>query len=71
MCTESILRESYGPSGVNLRPHRVLVCTLDGSGRMRAGDLFAIGPGHESEIIGDDNYVSLHLTGVEEYLKTM
>ena len=38
---------------------------------MRPGDLFAIGPGHESEVVGDGNYVSLHLTGVDEYLKTM
>jgi hypothetical protein len=38
---------------------------------MRAGDLFAIGPGHESEVVGEGNYASLHLTGLEEYLKTM
>jgi len=32
-----------------------------------AGDLFAIGPGHDSWVIGDDPYVSLHFLGADDY----
>ena len=33
------------------------------------GDVFAIGPGHDSWVIGDEPYVSLHLLGASEYAK--
>jgi hypothetical protein len=33
------------------------------------GDLFAIGPGHDSEVLGDEPYVSLHLMGADAYAK--
>jgi quercetin dioxygenase-like cupin family protein len=33
------------------------------------GDLFHIRPGHESWVIGDQPYVSLHLLGAESYAK--
>ena len=33
------------------------------------GDLFAIGPGHDSWVVGDEPYVSLHLLGASEYAK--
>lgn len=33
------------------------------------GDLFAIPAGHDSEVIGDEPYVSLHLTGGESYAR--
>ena len=33
------------------------------------GDLFAIGPGHDSEVIGDEPYVSLHLMGADAYAR--
>ena len=36
---------------------------------MEPGDLFAIGPGHDSWVIGDESYVSLHLLGASEYAK--
>jgi mannose-6-phosphate isomerase-like protein (cupin superfamily) len=32
-----------------------------------AGDLYAIGPGHDSWVVGDEPYVSLHFTGADEY----
>lgn len=32
-----------------------------------AGDFFAIPPGHDSWVIGDERYVSLHLQGAETY----
>lgn len=34
---------------------------------MRAGDLFSIGPGHDSAVVGDEPYESLHFVGTEEY----
>lgn len=34
---------------------------------MRAGDVFYIGPGHDSWVVGDDPYVSLHFMGAEKY----
>jgi len=32
-----------------------------------AGDLYAIGPGHDSWVVGDEPYVSLHFMGADEY----
>jgi hypothetical protein len=34
---------------------------------MRAGDLFYVAPGHDSWVIGDEPYVSLHLMGAGGY----
>lgn len=31
------------------------------------GDLFAVGPGHDSWVVGDEPYTSLHFTGAAEY----
>ena len=36
---------------------------------MRAGDLFYIGPGHDSWVVGDKPYVSLHFLGAEHYAR--
>jgi quercetin dioxygenase-like cupin family protein len=36
---------------------------------MRAGDIFHIGPGHDSWVIGDEPYVSLHLLGGGAYAR--
>lgn len=36
---------------------------------LKAGDIFEIGPGHESEVTSDVNYVSIHLKGIEQYLE--
>lgn len=44
-------------------------CQMD-DGRyyeMRAGELFYIGPGHDSWVVGDEPYVSLHFLGAEDY----
>ena len=44
-------------------------CQMD-DGRyyeMKAGDLFYIGPGHDSWVVGDEPYVSLHFLGAEHY----
>ena len=34
---------------------------------MKAGDLFYIAPGHDSWVVGDEPYVSLHFMGAEQY----
>jgi len=31
------------------------------------GDIFYIGPGHDSWVVGDEPYVSLHLLGAAQY----
>ena len=42
----------------------------DGSSReMKAGDIFYVAPGHDSWVIGDEPYVSIHLMGAEQYGK--
>lgn len=33
------------------------------------GDLFHVAPGHDSWVVGDEPYVSLHLMGSESYAK--
>jgi quercetin dioxygenase-like cupin family protein len=40
----------------------------DGTERvMREGELFYVPPGHDSWVVGDELYVSLHLMGGERY----
>jgi quercetin dioxygenase-like cupin family protein len=34
---------------------------------MRGGDVFYIAPGHDSWVVGDEPYVSLHLLGAADY----
>lgn len=34
---------------------------------MKAGDVFYIAPGHDSWVVGDELYVSLHLMGASDY----
>lgn len=34
---------------------------------MKAGDVFHIPPGHDSWVVGDEPYVSLHLIGANRY----
>ncbi len=34
---------------------------------MKAGDIFYIAPGHDSWVVGDEPYVSLHFMGASEY----
>jgi mannose-6-phosphate isomerase-like protein (cupin superfamily) len=34
---------------------------------MRTGDVFYIAPGHDSWVVGDEPYVSLHFLGAEKY----
>jgi len=36
---------------------------------MRAGDLFYIAPGHDSWVVGNEPYVSLHFMGAGEYAR--
>jgi quercetin dioxygenase-like cupin family protein len=42
----------------------------DGTERvMKPGDLFYVPPGHDSWVVGDEPYVSLHFLGADEYAK--
>ena len=34
---------------------------------MKAGDVFYIPPGHDSWVVGDEPYVSLHFMGADDY----
>jgi quercetin dioxygenase-like cupin family protein len=34
---------------------------------MKAGDVFYIPPGHDSWVVGDEPYVSLHFMGAQDY----
>jgi quercetin dioxygenase-like cupin family protein len=36
---------------------------------MKAGDVFFIGPGHDSWVVGDQPYVSIHFLGAGDYAK--
>jgi quercetin dioxygenase-like cupin family protein len=36
---------------------------------LSAGDLFHIPPGHDSWVVGDEPYVSLHFMGAEDYAR--
>ncbi|HXT86049.1 MAG TPA: cupin domain-containing protein [Verrucomicrobiae bacterium] len=37
---------------------------------MKAGDVFYIAPGHDSWVVGDEPYVSLHFLGAQQYAAT-
>ena len=42
----------------------------DGTERvMKPGDLFHVPPGHDSWVVGDEPYVSLHFLGADEYAR--
>jgi hypothetical protein len=36
---------------------------------LRAGDLFYIAPGHDSWVVGNEPYISLHFLGAEDYAR--
>ena len=47
---------------------RAAVRMDDGTERvMSAGELFHVPPGHDSWVVGDETYVSLHILGSERY----
>jgi uncharacterized cupin superfamily protein len=37
---------------------------------MKAGDVFYIAPGHDSWVVGDEPYISLHFLGADNYAGT-
>ncbi len=45
------------------------VAAMDDGGvvEMKAGDLFHVPPGHDSWVVGDEPYVSLHFLGTDDY----
>jgi quercetin dioxygenase-like cupin family protein len=49
---------------------RAKVLMRDGTEtEMKPGDFFYVAPGHDSWVVGDEQYVSLHFKGVEAYAK--
>jgi quercetin dioxygenase-like cupin family protein len=47
---------------------KAAVAMDDGTERvLTAGDLFYVPPGHDSWVVGDEPYVSLHIVGSEDY----
>ena len=47
---------------------RAVASMDDGTERIMApGDLFHVPPGHDSWVVGDEPYVSLHILGSEDY----
>ncbi len=49
---------------------RAAVRMTDGSEFMlKAGDAFYVAPGHDSWVVGDEPYVSLHFLGADAYAK--
>jgi quercetin dioxygenase-like cupin family protein len=47
---------------------RAAVKMDDGEERiMKPGDFFHVPPGHDSWVVGDESYVSLHVMGSEDY----
>jgi mannose-6-phosphate isomerase-like protein (cupin superfamily) len=36
---------------------------------MKEGDLFYVAPGHDSWVVGNEPYISLHFLGADEYAK--
>lgn len=49
---------------------RAMVLMNDGTEiELTPGDMFAIGPGHDSWVVGDEPYVSLHFLGADAYAK--
>jgi hypothetical protein len=49
---------------------RAAVRMADGTELVLApGDLFAVPPGHDSWVVGDEPYVSLHFLGADEYAR--
>lgn len=50
---------------------RAMVAMDDGTKiELGPGDAFAIPPGHDSWVVGDKPYTSLHLMGAESYART-
>ena len=49
---------------------RAAVLMADGTERvLEPGDLFAIPPGHDSWVVGQQPYVSLHFLGADQYAR--
>ena len=49
---------------------RAAVLMNDGTKvELAPGDLFYVGPGHDSWVVGNEPYVSLHFLGAERYAK--
>jgi quercetin dioxygenase-like cupin family protein len=54
---------------VGLVLHGQAVAKMDDGSEvvMKEGDFFYVPPGHDSWVVGDEDYVSLHILGSEDY----
>ncbi len=55
--------------GMVLRGQNIVTMQDGRTVTLRPGDVFVIGPGHDSEVLGEEPYESLHLAGAEHYAK--
>jgi hypothetical protein len=49
------------------RRHRARRAGDSGPWRAARSSSFSIAPGHDSSVVGDEPYVSLHILGAEDY----
>jgi mannose-6-phosphate isomerase-like protein (cupin superfamily) len=56
--------------GLVVSGHAKVLMDVDGREvDLRAGDLFSVSPGHDSWVVGDEPYVSLHFLGADDYAR--
>ena len=55
--------------GLVISGHAKVLMDDGGEIDLRAGDLFSIARGHDSWVVGDEPYVSLHFLGADEYAR--
>jgi mannose-6-phosphate isomerase-like protein (cupin superfamily) len=53
--------------GLVLEGHNRVVMEDGTTMDMGPGDIFVIGPGHDSWVLGDERYVSIHFLGADTY----
>ena len=54
--------------GIVIAGHAVVALDDGHVFELRPGDIFHIAPGHDSWVVGDEAYVSLHLSGATMYV---
>jgi hypothetical protein len=48
---------------------RAFVAGDGDEGEMRSGDIFAVPPDHDSWVVGEQAYISLHIHGADRYAR--
>ena len=55
--------------GLVVSGHCAVLMDAGGEVLLGPGDLFSIEPGHDSWVVGDEPYVSLHFLGADDYAR--